>query len=102
MLTIANDENLAAFRNTAYINVASNPSGSPCRVCKRFAFFDNIRNKKELWNNKSDFSGNYNDLTNIPTFSIEKHTDGLIYIFINGVPTGTGLDINTISDTTEE
>lgn len=58
--------------------------------------------EKELWNNKSDFSGNYNDLTNIPTFSIEKHTDGLIYIFINGVPTGTGLDINTISDTTEE
>lgn len=76
--------------------------------------------EKSAWNAKSNFSGNYNDLTNKPTIPIKtsqltndsgfltKHqditgkvdksgvslgiaSDGLIYIFVDGKPVGTGV-----------
>ena len=56
--------------------------------------------EKETWNNKSNFSGNYNDLSNVPTdlvksgaITLGTHTDGLVYIFIDGAPVGNGITI---------
>lgn len=58
--------------------------------------------EKETWTNKSNFSGKYTDLTDIPTdlvkssaITLGTHTDGLVYIFINGEPVGTGITVTT-------
>ena len=77
--------------------------------------------EKEDWNNKSSFSGSYTDLTNKPTIpskisqltndsnfltshqdissKVDKnkitlgiHTDGLVYIFVDGSPVGVGVE----------
>lgn len=51
--------------------------------------------EKETWNNKSNFSGNYDDLKNKPTMTLGVHTDGLVYIFLNGLPIGSGIKIDS-------
>lgn len=82
--------------------------------------------KVSSWDNKSNFSGNYNDLTNkpsIPTkvselendkryiteaelndipqptnndYSLGVHTDGGIYLFVNGEPVGLGVFLSNV------
>lgn len=53
--------------------------------------------EKESWNNKSNFSGKYSDLSDIPSFTLKLHTDGLVYVFIDGTPTGNGISIGDIT-----
>ena len=53
--------------------------------------------EKESWNNKSNFSGKYSDLSDIPSFTLKLHTDGLVYVFIDGTPTGNGISIGDIA-----
>lgn len=57
---------------------------------------------KALIDGKSNFSGKYTDLTDIPTDLVKSgaitlgiHTDGLVYIFIDNQPVGTGITIPT-------
>lgn len=61
--------------------------------------------EKSTWNAKSTFSGSYSDLTNVPTdlvksgaITLGTHTDGLVYIFIDGEPVGTGITIPTTTE----
>ena len=54
--------------------------------------------EKETWNNKSNFSGNYDDLKNKPTLSLGFGTDGKLYIMVSGVPIGNGVEINGTID----
>ena len=49
--------------------------------------------ERASWNGKSNFSGKYSDLAEIPAFTLGTHTDGLVYLFIEGEPVGTGITL---------
>ena len=88
--------------------------------------------KVSSWDNKSNFDGNYNSLTNKPTipskvselendniyvtetelnnkgyltnanFSLGVHSDGGIYLFVNGEPVGMGIFISNANISTSD
>ena len=48
LLTVLDNKYFATFRNVAYFDVAARPACSPCGICKRVAFLNDVWHKEEL------------------------------------------------------